>query len=184
MHQRVMGAPARLSVLDESQVRLRSLEEGDLEALHEFGLALPGNDLRYLEEDFQSPDIIQRLVNAHAAENWRQIVAVTESNEIAAYSAVRRLPGWLSMVGDIKLLVAEPFRHCGLGTAMGKAIFEAARELGVCKIIAEMISEQHAGQAIFSHLGFKLEAVLEKHVSDRDGQRHNLVLMSYFIGSA
>lgn len=177
-------APKTVQVPETFQVQLRALVEADRDALHEFALALPGDDLRYLEEDFQSPDIIQRLVNAHAAENWRQIVAVTPSSEIAAYSSVRRLPGWLSNVGDIKLLVAKPYRHSGLGTAMGKAIFDAARELGVSKLIAEMILEQQAGQSIFEHLGFKLEAVLERHVSDRDGQCHNLVVMSYFIEGA
>jgi RimJ/RimL family protein N-acetyltransferase len=171
-------------VPESFQVQLRALVEEDHDALHEFALSLPDDDLRYLEEDFQSPDIIQRLVHAHAAENWRQIVAVTPANQIAAYSSVRRLPGWLSNVGDIKLLVAKPYRHSGLGTAMGEAIFEAARELGVSKLIAEMIIEQQAGQAIFEHLGFKLEAVLEKHVSDRDDQLHNLVIMSYFIENA
>lgn len=183
MHER-MVASRKKYVPAERQVRFRPLEEGDREALHRFGMALPSDDLRYLEEDFQSPDIIQRLVNAHAAENWRQVVAVTDASEIAAYSSVRRLPGWLSMVGDIKLIVAEQFRHLGIGAAMGAAIFDAARDLGVCKIIAEMIIEQQAGQAIFEHLGFKLEAVLEKHVSDRDGKRHNLVVMSYFIDCA
>src|SRR5215216_5676628 len=79
---------------------IRPLGEADRTALLAFGQALPQDDLLYLEDDFQSPEIIARLVNAHQAENWRQTVAEA-GGEIIGYSSVRRLPGWSSHVADI-----------------------------------------------------------------------------------
>jgi len=35
--------------------------------------------------------------------------------------------------------------------------------------------------AAFEHMGFKKEAVLHKHVTDINGERHNLVIMSLDI---
>ncbi len=61
---------------DGRTVLIRALDEGDYAALLTFGAALPQDDLLYLENDFQNPDIIRRLVNAAAAENWRQVVAL------------------------------------------------------------------------------------------------------------
>ncbi len=49
--------PKTVQVPETFQVQLRELVEEDRDALHEFALALPGDDLRYLEEDLQSPDI-------------------------------------------------------------------------------------------------------------------------------
>jgi len=159
---------------------IRPLGEDDRAALLAFGQALPYDDLLYLEDDFQSPDIIARLVNAHQAENWRQIV-VEADGEIIGYSSARRLPGWSSHVADIALLVSPKYRRVGVGVALAQAIFNAARDLGASKMIVEMLEEQQAGRAIFERLGFRVEGTLSKHTRDRQGQYHNLLILSYHV---
>jgi ribosomal protein S18 acetylase RimI-like enzyme len=160
---------------------IRPLGADDRVALLAFGQALPQDDLLYLEDDFQSPEIIARLVNAHQAENWRQIV-VEADGEIIGYSSVRRLPGWSSHVADIMLLVSPKCRRAGVGVALAQAIFNAARDLGASKVIVEMLEEQQAGRAIFERLGFRVEGTLSKHARDRQGQYHNLLILSYHVG--
>src|SRR6059036_2225987 len=105
---------------DGRTVIIRALGEDDYAALLAFGAGLPQDDLLYLENDFQNPDIIRRLVNASAAENWRQVVAVADG-AIVGYSAVRRLAGWSSHVADIHLTIGDGWRRSGLGTAMAQA---------------------------------------------------------------
>ncbi len=173
-------APTMTVLPDGRQITIRPLGEEDREALCEFGLTLPELDLLYLEDDLQNQDIITRLINAHAAENWRQLVAVADGSVIA-YSAVRRLPGWSHHVGDIQLIVRDDWRRSGLGTLMAQAIFAAARDLGVDKVIVEMLERQTAGQAIFERLGFQVEGILSAHASDRQGERHNLLILAYHI---
>ncbi|MCG8349822.1 MAG: GNAT family N-acetyltransferase [Chloroflexales bacterium] len=175
-----IAAPYTTTLRDGRAVTIRPLAEEDRQALHNFGMALPENDLLYLEDDFQNQDIISRLINAHAAENWRQVVAL-DNNHIVAYGAVRQLPGWFSHVGDIQLVVSDAWRRSGLGTAMAWKIVGSARDLGVKKIIVEMTEKQTAGQAIFQRLGFNVEGNLQKHACDRSGHLHNLLLLSYHI---
>ena len=86
-------AATPITLRNGQQVTIRPLAEDDRAALMRFGQQLPQDDLIYLEDDLQSPEIINRLVNASAAENWRQIVAVRDDGEIVGYSAVRRLTG-------------------------------------------------------------------------------------------
>jgi RimJ/RimL family protein N-acetyltransferase len=142
---------------------------------------LAEDDLLYLEDDLSDPNIINRLINAYAAENWRQIVAIRDNGEVVGYTAVRKLVGWSSHVGDIQLMVGKEFRRSGLGTEMAKAIFEAARGLGVTKVIVEMLAVQLGGRAIFERLGFSREGVFSKHAHDRHGNRHDLVVMAYHV---
>ena len=97
------------------------------------------------------------------------------------YGAVRRLPGWSSHVADIQLIISAELRREGLGTIMAQAIFDAARELGVAKVIVEMVEEQAFGRAIFERLGFRVEGMLSQHVRDRDGQQHNLLVLAYHV---
>jgi RimJ/RimL family protein N-acetyltransferase len=165
---------------DGRAVTIRPLREDDYATLLAFGAALPQDDLLYLENDFQNPDIIRRLVNAAAAENWRQVVAVADDT-IVGYTAVRRLAGWSSHVADIHLTVSNGWRRSGLGTAMAQAIFDAARELGVNKVIVEMLERQNAGRAIFERLGFRVEGTLSAHARDRHGHRHNLLILAYHV---
>jgi RimJ/RimL family protein N-acetyltransferase len=175
------GEPLAATVLgDDRAVVIRPLGEDDHAALLAFGAGLPEDDWLYLEDDLQSLEIITRLVNAHAAENWRQIVAL-EGDAIVGYSAVRRLPGWSNHVADIILLIDEHWRRSGLGTALAQAIFDAARDLGVNKVIVEMLEEQQAGQAIFERLGFRLEGRLSAHARDRHGQQRNLLILAYHV---
>jgi L-amino acid N-acyltransferase YncA len=174
-------AVAPIQLRNGLQVTIRPLAEEDRAALLQFGQGLPTDDLIYLEDDLQNPDIINRLVNAFAAENWRQVVAVNSDGDIVAYSAVRRLVGWSSHVGDVQLIVGAEYRRSGLGREMAQAIFEAARQLGVAKVIVEMLAAQTAGQAIFQRLGFSREGVFSKHAHDRHGNRHDLVVMAYHV---
>ena len=173
-------ATPKTALRDGRTVTIRPLGEDDYAALLAFGAALPQDDLLYLENDFQNPDIIRRLVNAASAENWRQVVAVA-GEAIVGYSAVRRLSGWSSHVADIHLTVGDGWRRSGLGTAMAQAIFDAARDLGVSKVIVEMMERQNAGRAIFERLGFRVEGTLNQHARDRHGQRHNLLILAYHV---
>lgn len=174
-------APIAATLRNGQTVTIRPLAEHDREALLQFGRSLPDDDWLYIETDLHNPDIINRLVNAYAAENWRQFVAVTETGEIVGYSAVRRLPGWSSHVGDIHLIVRKDYRRCGLGTALAQAIFDAARDLGVAKVIVEIMQEQTSGIAIFERLGFQIEGTFSDHAQDHVGRRHHLHILAHHI---
>ena len=82
---------------------------------------------------------------------------------------------------EIQLIVSEGWRHSGLGTAMAPVIFAAARDLGVAKVIVEVTEQQAGGRAIFERLGFRVEGILSDHVSDRHGNRHNLLILAYHV---
>lgn len=159
---------------------VRPLEAHDTVALLAFGQALPPSDRLYLEDDFEHAQVITRLVNARQADNWRQLVATVES-AIVGYAAVRQLHGWSNHVGDIVLLVSEPWRRSGLGTALAGAIFDAARDMGVRKVIVEMLDEQVAGRAIFERLGFEVEGRLRAHALDRGGLSRDLLVLAYHV---
>jgi L-amino acid N-acyltransferase YncA len=166
---------------DGRRVTIRPLVEEDRAALAAFGESLPKNDLLYLEDDFSNPEIIARLAFAAKAENWRQIVAVTDGGAIVAWAAALRMPGWSNHVADIRLLVSPVCRRSGLGMQLAQAIVEAARELGATKVTVDMLAAQTAGQAIFSRLGFAVEGQLARHAIDRDGNLHDIVIMSAYV---
>lgn len=180
MAQRIEAAGG-VALKDGRHVTIRTLQESDKLALTAFGQSLPKNDLLYLEDDFTHPEIIARLANAAHAENWRQIIAVTDEGKIVGYTAALRMPGWSNHVANIRLLVLPSYRRSGLGMQLAQTIVEAARELGATKVTVDMLAALTAGQAIFSRLGFAVEGQLARHAIDRDGNLHDIVIMSAFV---
>lgn len=180
MTQRI-EAVGSVALKDGRHAMVRPLQEEDREALTAFGLSLPKNDLLYLEDDLTHPEIIARLANAARAENWRQLIAITDDGQIIGYAAALRMPGWSNHVADIRLIVSPDYRRNGLGMHLAQAIVEAARELGATKVSVDMLAAQTAGQAIFSRLGFAVEGQLARHAIDRDGKLQDIVIMSAFV---
>lgn len=168
---------------DGTAVRLRRLAEDDMEPLSAFGTSLTRDDWLYLDVDMRSPSTLARLVTAYAATTWRQLVAQV-GERIVGYSSVRMLPGWKSHVGDIHLVVAEEVRGRGLGTLLAQATVEAGRELGVCKLLLEMVAEQSAGRAIFERLGFRVEGRLTSQARDERGELHDLLVLGHHLEPA
>jgi L-amino acid N-acyltransferase YncA len=173
-----MDAPAAKLLRDGSQVVIRPLAEHDWSTLLRFGRTLPQDDMLYLEDDLQSPEIITRLVNASAAENWRQLVAVDWDDQIVGYAAVRRLAGWSNHVGEILLIIGPAWRRRGLGMVLARAASDAALSLGVAKVVVEIMAEQVGGHAIFERLGFAVEARFSAHARDRHGACHDLHVLA------
>lgn len=180
MAQRI-GALGNVALKDGRSVVIRNLLKTDRDALATFGQSLPKNDLLYLEQDFTHPQIIDHLADVANAENWRQIVAITSDERIVGYTAALRMPGWSNHVANIQLIVQPEYRRSGLGMQLAQAIVEEARDFGATKVTVDMLAALNAGQAIFSRLGFAVEGQLARHAIDRDGNLHDIVIMSAFV---
>jgi len=165
---------------DGRAVTLRQLTESDGEALARFGATLREDDWRYLDIDLQNSATVERLVIAHEAANWRQLVAVV-GDEIVGYATVRQLAGWQSHVADIHLVIGEDVRGQGLGMMLARAAIEAGRDLGAAKLILQMVVEEGAGRTIFDHLGFREEGVLVRQARDAEGTEHDLLMLALLL---
>jgi len=64
---------------------------------------------------------------------------------------------------------------------MAQAIFEAARDLDVARVLIEVMQEQTGGIAIFERLGFCVEGTFSDHARDRFGSQHHLHMLAYHV---
>ena len=168
-----------VTLRDGRTVIIRRLEAGDHAALTAFGQTLRQDELRYIPGDFQLPEAFARLVKPQVAAHGRQLVALA-GDTIVGYSALRCLTG-CSRVAEIDLVISAGWRRTGLGKALAGAVLDAAHDLEVTQVVAEMLVEQVAGRAIFEQLGFSIEGVLDGLVCDQHGQHHDLLIMAYQI---
>lgn len=151
---------------------------GRRDALLAFAASLAPHDILFLDRDITRPEQVDRWLEDVAAGDSIVIVALS-SNEVVGYAALERsrLP-WVYHVVELRLLVSPRLRRRGLGRALVREVFEIARELGVEKVLAQMTIDQDDAIAVFKAFGFRREAVLADQVRDRDGTKHDLVVMS------
>jgi len=113
----------------------------------------------------------------------RTITVIAEANgEMAGYASLHNnTVTWQRHLGEIRIQVGQRYRSQGLGRILADEIFSIGRELGLRKIIAQMISDQKGAIATFGRLGFQTEALLQDFVLDRVGHTRDLLVMSYDV---
>lgn len=168
-------------------LELARLQPQDAQALAAFAAALPPHDLLFLRRDISQPKVIAAWMQA-IAEGRLHSLAVRDAAEgggalVACSAIVVDDLSWSRHVGELRVLVAPAWRGRGLGRVLIQQCFAQALALGLDKLVAQMTVDQVAAIAVFEELGFRAEALLRDHVKDREGQTHDLALLSHDVAA-
>ncbi len=167
------------------RVTLRLMADGDREAILAFANSLPQHDLLFLRRDITRPDQVDVWLQRLALGDATSLLLLDGNDTIAGYATVDRndLP-WSQHVAELRVLLGPGLRGRGLGRLLTEEAFRVALGMGVDKVIGQMTVDQHQAIAVFRSLGFQPEALLRDHVKDRDGNKHDLVILSHDVAAA
>jgi ribosomal protein S18 acetylase RimI-like enzyme len=154
-------------------MEIRPIEAGDSEALSGFFERIPESDRTFLKEDVGDPRVLADWVKPDAG----RTIAV-EDDQVLGALAVVPLVGWSSHVGEVRLVVDPDHRGQGIGRRLARQAVLDAVEMGLGKLVVEVISDQEPLIAMFRGLGFEPEALLTNHVRDRSGQTRDLIVLA------
>jgi len=157
-------------------MEIRRIEPGDREALERFLDEIPDADRTFLKEDVADPDVVAAWVLPGDARS----IAIGDG-DVVGYVAVIPLHGWSSHVGEVRIVVDPDHRGRGVGQALARHAVLEALELGVAKLVVEVIADQEALVAMFVALGFEPEALLIDHVRDRAGELRDLLVLAHSV---
>lgn len=164
-----------------AEITIRLMVPADREPLLEFARALPQHDLMFLRRDITQEDAIDDWLAEIDMGEATTLLAV-EGDNVVGYATVHRsLIQWSSHVAELRVLVAESVRGIGLGRVLTQEAFNLALSAGLEKMIAQMTLDQKGAISTFESLGFRPEALLRDHVKDRDGNRHDLLILSHEV---
>jgi len=181
VQQAVAEFPQTVKLENGDEIELRPAERGDQDAIVEFAKGLSEQDQLFLRVDITKQDVV---------DNWLSNVSVGETvsllawagDRVVGYGTVdRNSARWTRRVGELRVNIAQDLRSQGLGRHLTSKVFDIARNIGLKKLMAHMTPDQVGAQAAFSRLGFRPEALLGDYVEDRDGNVHDLTIMSYDI---
>jgi L-amino acid N-acyltransferase YncA len=168
-------------VLGDGPVTLRYMTPADHGAALSFARALPIHDLLFLRRDITRPEVIELWLDGIRRERITSLLAERRGMVLGYATVDRGDLSWSPHVAELRVLVAESMRRHRLGRLLTREAFLIALGLGVEKMIAQMTADQEGAIAVFEGMGFRTEALLRDHVKDRDGHKHDLLVMAHDV---
>jgi ribosomal protein S18 acetylase RimI-like enzyme len=160
-------------------MEIRLLEPRDEAAVDRFLDCIPDGDRTFFKEDVDDSGVRAAWFRPGTA----RLVAL-EGDTVAGHAAVVPLTSWSSHVGELRVIVDPGFRGRGIGQALTRRAMLEALELGLTKLVIEVIADQESRVAMFRALGFVPEALLTDHVRDQNGGLHDLMVLAYSVVDA
>lgn len=167
--------------LDGGAVTLRLMTPGEREAALAFARALPPHDLLFLRRDISRPEMIDLWLDGIRRERIVSLLAERDGAVLGYATVDRGELSWSPHVAELRVMVAPALRGHGLGRLLTREAFRIAIALGVEKMVAQMTADQEGAIAVFEKMGFHTEALLRDHVKDREGQKHDLLIMAHDV---
>jgi L-amino acid N-acyltransferase YncA len=161
-------------------MEIRPLEPEDGDTLGRFLDRIPEGDRTFFKEDVDDNEVRAAWLRPGST---RTIVCVEDAAFVGSASVVP-LQGWSSHVGEVRVIVDPGQRGKGVGRALAQRAILEALELGLTKMVVEVIAEQESTVNMFRSLGFDPEAVLADHVRDRSGELRDLMVLAHSVDAA
>ena len=171
----------RSAAYGDTQVEIARMTGADRAALVGFVATLSAHDLLFVPRDLGHPKVIDAWMRSLDAGELVSLVAREGARMIGCTAIVVDELSWSRHVGELRVLVAPDWRGRGLGRLLIQECFAQALELGLRKLVAQMTVDQRSAIALFEELGFRPEALLARHVADREGRLHDLVLLGHDV---
>jgi L-amino acid N-acyltransferase YncA len=151
----------------------------DGEEVLQFVRSLPEEDLFYLMDDIRDPGGMKRWIDGIGDHTIISVLAERPGG-LLGYGTLRCGPvQWTRHLGEVRIMVSPGERDKGLGKLLAKDLSDAARDIGLRRIIVRLSSKQTAARYLFQRLGFHIEAVLADCVIDNQGYTQDLIFMSF-----
>lgn len=162
---------------DQTEILIREMRGDDLDESYDFFTSLPEVDRAYLRRDVSQREVVEQRIAEIESGTVLRLVAVADGKIAADGSLETSGEEWKEHVGELRLIVGQPYRRKGLGTVMARELYLLAASARVEDIVARIMRPQKAALSIFRKLGFREEASLHDWVQDQSGTKQDLILM-------
>jgi L-amino acid N-acyltransferase YncA len=172
--------PRRIKT-EAGEVEFRGMTGTDEAATLAFARGSPTHDLLFLPRDISELKVLAAWIKEIERGAMTSLIAVKDGDVIGCGALVSDPLSWSPHVGEIRMVVAKERRGLGVGRALSQEMFALAVDAGLEKIVAQMTVDQSGAIALFEGLGFRAEALLHDHVRDRQGRKHDIVLLGHNV---
>jgi L-amino acid N-acyltransferase YncA len=176
--------PKTIVLRDGTNVRLKAMTESDREGLYQLFAGIPEEDRKLLKHDVTKREVIDAWIENIDYARVFPLLAEVDGKIVADATLHRRGSGWMRHVGEVRIVVDPSYRRKGLGSHLLEELILLAADLGLEKLVAELVAEERAAILAFQRFNFAQVAVLPGLVKDQAGTHHDLVVMVLNVATA
>jgi L-amino acid N-acyltransferase YncA len=178
-----VGMETQARLKDGTGIVIRPMTEDDVDKSWAFFQELPEEDRAYLRVDVTKREVVEKRIRDMRSGVVKRLVALG-GDEIVADGALELAgAGWKEHVAELRLIVARPYQHKGVGMLMARDLYSLASAEKAEEVVVKMMAPQVAARRIFQKLGFKEEAVFPSYVKDIAGRKQDLIVMRSELGA-
>jgi L-amino acid N-acyltransferase YncA len=167
----------KVKLKDGTEVLIRELSVDDVGLSASFFAELPEEDRAYLRTDVTDRAVVESRIRAMDDNSIIRLVAVADGKIVADGSLESEGQGWKAHIAELRLIVAGPYQHRGMGKLLARELYLLAAGNKVEEIVVKMMGPQKRARTIFKKLGFSKDARFEDYVKDIHGIKHDLIIM-------
>lgn len=171
--------PKEIALRNGTRVTFRPMVREDVDLLWDFFRRISLEDKMFLREDVDRREEVERMAQSLDYGTVLPILAFSDGRMVGDATLHRNMTGWKQRVGWVRILIAQDFRHLGLGTVMIRELRHLGEKASLHYLMAEVIEEQQTAIRAFEKLGFERMVVYRNYVNDQKGRLHNLVVLLY-----
>jgi phosphinothricin acetyltransferase len=111
------------------------------------------------------------------------IVLIEDNGEVIAFASTStyRPRECYAGIGEFSVYAARSSREKGAGRAAMLALFDAAREAGLWKLVSRVFVENTPSRALLRSIGFREVGIYERHAK-LDGKWRDVVIVEKLLG--
>ncbi len=170
--------PKMVLLRDSTRVTLRLLNSGDKIRLLEFFQRIPEEERHYLKDNVVGPEVIHQWTSDISWERVIPVVALAGDDIVADGTLHRSRAAARRHIGEIRVVVHPTYRDKGLGSRMIRELVDVAVDLGLHKVLFELVDRREKAAITASKMmGFSEVSVLQEGVRDFWGNYQDLVVL-------
>lgn len=171
----------RVIDVEGQSIELRLMTAADEDAVLTFAREASAHDLLFLARDITHPKVVKAWIRDIEAGIITTVLARAGERIVGCAAIVRDPLAWSGHVAELRIVLLESVRGKGLGHQLTEEAFAIALAGGAEKMTARMTLDQKGAVSVFEGLGFTIEALLRDQVKDRDGRRHDILILSHDV---
>jgi GNAT superfamily N-acetyltransferase len=170
--------PSDIVLRNGDRVIFRPMVREDRENIILFFMALCEREKLFIRDDDINPALAVPWPGYLDYSRSFPILALYNNKIIGIATLHRSDFSWLTHLGNIRITVSPDHRRKGLGRTLAGELFRNSLQLGLDKIVTEIVKDQVEVSLFYNCLGFRTEASLTGHFLDDDGVKHDILIMS------
>jgi L-amino acid N-acyltransferase YncA len=164
------------------RVFLRFLNQGDREGFAELVREAVPEEAILLKQDFRDRKTLNNWFDRLHYRLVLPLVAVDlDRHRFAAVAILHRGEQAFQHIGDIRMLVAEPYCRLGLGSLMLGDLIDLAREENLFWLSAAVPWDQNQVISAFEARGFEIKTRLPDYLRRPNGETQDMVLLMRYL---